>query len=123
MDLGLSPCARIRVEARQLGDPECLYPLHAWVCHVCYLVQLEDLVPSEEIYRDGEYSCFSSESASWLRHAESYARQATERFGLDRDSRVIEIASNDGYLLQFFAERGIPRAGHRARLERGPGGS
>jgi hypothetical protein len=111
VDLGLSPLCQKRVEARQLGDPECFYPLHVWVCHVCYLVQLEDLVPSEEIYPEGDYPCFSSQSESWLRHAESYARLATERFGLDRDSRVVEIASNDGYLLQFFAERGIPVLG------------
>jgi hypothetical protein len=111
VDLGLSPLCQKRVEACQLGDPERFYPLHAWVCHVCYLVQLEDLVPSEEIYPEGDYPCFSSQSESWLRHAESYARRATERFGLDRDSRVVEIASNDGYLLQFFAERGIPVLG------------
>jgi hypothetical protein len=111
VDLGLSPLCQKRVEARQLGDPETFYPLHAWVCHVCYLVQLEDLVPSEEIYADGEYACFSSQSEPWLRHAESYARLATERFGLDRHSRVVEIASNDGYLLQFFAAREIPALG------------
>ena len=111
VDLGLSPLCQRRVEARQLGDSECFYPLHAWVCHVCYLVQLEDLIPSEEIYADGEYACFSSQSRSWLRHAESYARLATERFGLDRHSRVVEIASNDGYLLQFFAAREIPVLG------------
>jgi hypothetical protein len=88
---------------------ERFYPLHAYVCERCFLVQLESVANPEEIF--SEYAYFSSYSDSWLEHARVYSDCVTERFGLNSDSRVVEIASNDGYLLQNFQARGIPVLG------------
>jgi 2-polyprenyl-3-methyl-5-hydroxy-6-metoxy-1,4-benzoquinol methylase len=108
-DLGSSPLANAYLTEAQLEQPEPFYPLRAYVCHGCFLVQLPQVVTPEEMF--SEYAYFSSYSESWLRHARAYAEQMIERFGLDSGSRVVEIASNDGYLLQYFKERGIPVLG------------
>ena len=108
-NLGATPPSNAFLRESDLDKPETFYPLHARVCESCLLVQLEEFTTPEEIFTD--YAYFSSYSASWLRHAESYAAMAIDRFGLDHASHVIEIASNDGYLLQFFARRGVPVLG------------
>ena len=83
---------------------EPFYPLHAWVCDSCYLVQLEEYVSPTEIFT--EYAYFASYADTWLQHARRYVDQVTARFGLDAASHVVEIASNDGYLLQYFVAEG-----------------
>jgi SAM-dependent methyltransferase len=88
---------------------EPFYPLHARVCSECFLVQLEEFASPESIFSD--YVYFSSYSSTWLEHAFRYAEYATSRFGLSSKSLVIEVGSNDGYLLQYFAQRGIPVVG------------
>jgi 2-polyprenyl-3-methyl-5-hydroxy-6-metoxy-1,4-benzoquinol methylase len=88
---------------------EPFFPLRAYVCEQCYLVQLPVFQSSKEIFSD--YAYFSSFSDSWLRHAETYVNDVTDRFGFDTESQVIEIASNDGYLLQYFQKKGIPVLG------------
>lgn len=90
---------------------EPFYPLHVWVCDVCFLVQLEAVVGPEDLFGTGDYAYFSSYSDSWLAHARTYTEKMIGRFGFDRRSRVVEIASNDGYLLQYFRERGVPVLG------------
>jgi len=105
VDLGLSPLANSYLLAEDLAKSEPRYPLHARVCHGCWLVQVESVVPAAEIF--GHYAYFSSYSETWLAHCERYAEAMIARFGLSADCQVIEIASNDGYLLQFFAKRGI----------------
>jgi hypothetical protein len=89
---------------------ETYYPLHAFVCHECSLVQIDEVVPPEAIF-EGEYAYFSSYSDSWVAHAERYVGAVAERFGLGADSLMVEIASNDGYLLQHAVARGIPCLG------------
>src|SRR5262245_46443356 len=111
VDLGMSPLCQKHVEPENLSKMEPFYPLHVWVCHACFLVQLEEFVPPEEIFGDGEYAYFSSYSDSWLEHARRYAERMCERLHLGSDSRVVEIASNDGYLLQYFAAKGVPVLG------------
>jgi C-methyltransferase C-terminal domain/Putative zinc binding domain/Methyltransferase domain len=109
VDLGMHPpCESFLAEAR-VDKMEAFYPLHAWVCHECYLVQINDYISAEEIF--DEYAYFSSYSTSWLKHAENYVAMITERLNLDSESWVVELASNDGYLLQYFLERGIPCLG------------
>jgi C-methyltransferase C-terminal domain/Putative zinc binding domain/Methyltransferase domain len=108
-DLGSSPLANAFLRLEDLGRPERFYPLHAYVCTECFLVQLAEFEPPEEIFSD--YVYFSSVSDSWVEHARRYAEHAVERFRLGPSSSVIEIASNDGYLLQFFKARGIPVLG------------
>jgi SAM-dependent methyltransferase len=88
---------------------EPFFPLHAYVCGNCFLVQLEEFVPPEEIFT--EYAYFSSYSDTWLSHARSYVDMTTGKFGLSAESFVVELASNDGYLLQYFVEKGIPALG------------
>jgi len=105
VDLGLSPIANSLVKPENLNKMEPFYPLHAYVCGACYLVQLEEFQSPGEIFSD--YTYFSSYSESWLRHARDYAELAIRRFDIDSSSLVIEIASNDGYLLRNFKERGI----------------
>jgi SAM-dependent methyltransferase len=90
---------------------EPFYPLHVWVCEACFLVQLEAVVDPAEIFGAGDYAYFSSYSDSWLAHARAYTEQMIGRFDIDRRSRVVEIASNDGYLLQYFREKGVPVLG------------
>jgi SAM-dependent methyltransferase len=109
VDLGATPPSNSYLRPEDLRRGEMFYPLHAYVCRGCFLVQLEAFHTPEEIF--GDYAYFSSYSESWLRHAERYAGEMTERFGLGADSQVIEIASNDGYLLQYFRDRGIPVLG------------
>jgi SAM-dependent methyltransferase len=108
-DLGSSPLANSYLEPEDLQKAEKFYPLHVYVCESCFLVQLPEAESPEAIFSD--YAYFSSYSDSWLRHAETYARMTIERFGLTSEHRVIEIASNDGYLLRFFKERGVPVLG------------
>jgi SAM-dependent methyltransferase len=108
-DLGMSPLANSYLSEEELGQMEPFYPLRALVCHECFLVQLEDYETPDVIFSD--YAYFSSYSTTWLEHSKSYAEMAIERFGLDGGSHVVELASNDGYLLQYFVERGIPVLG------------
>jgi hypothetical protein len=108
-DLGSSPPCESFVPADRDNAPEVFYPLHAWVCSACFLVQLEEYVSPEEIFT--EYAYFSSYSDSWLRHASAYTDEMTQRFGLDATKQIVEVASNDGYLLQYFVEKGIPVLG------------
>ena len=108
-DLGSSPLANSYLSAAQCSAGEVYYPLHARVCARCFLVQLEEFEAPDDIFSD--YAYFSSYSDSWLRHARDYTALMIERFGLGAESRVVEIASNDGYLLQYFAERGVPVLG------------
>jgi SAM-dependent methyltransferase len=105
VDLGTSPLCEKYVAPHQLGEPDRYYPLHAWICRQCLLVQLDAVVPPEEIF--SEYAYFSSYSDSWVAHARSYADFVIQRFSLGQDSRIVEIASNDGYLLQHFVARGL----------------
>lgn len=109
VDLGKSPLCESYLSAEQLDQMEPFYPLHVYVCAECYLVQLKEYVSGEEIFT--EYAYFSSYSDSWLAHARRYTEQMIEQFGLTANSHVIEVASNDGYLLQYFVERGIPALG------------
>ena len=109
VDLGSSPFANSYISAEQIHQMEPFYPLRVYVCEQCYLVQLPVFQSSEEIFSD--YAYFSSFSNSWLQHAEAYVNYMIDRFGFDIKSHAIEIASNDGYLLQFFKEKGIPVLG------------
>lgn len=105
VDLGMSPPCQTHIEKRQLGEMERFYPLHAFVCENCFLVQLKEYVAPDDIFT--EYAYFSSYSESWLSHCQRYCEEMTKKFGLASKSRVIEVASNDGYLLQYFAKAGI----------------
>ncbi len=109
-DLGMSPVANDNVPLEQASSMEPFYPLCALVCARCFLVQLAPYETPRPIFRD-DYAYFSSYSSSWLEHARRYAAQMTERLGLDGSSQVVELASNDGYLLQYFAAAGIPVLG------------
>jgi hypothetical protein len=109
VDLGLSPLANSFVPVEKIREGETFYPLHVFVCNRCFLVQLEEFASPEAIFSD--YAYFSGFSTSWLRHAETYAVAMTERFGLGPEHKVVEVASNDGYLLQHFVARDIPVLG------------
>lgn len=109
VNLGLSPFSNSNVLPERAHEGEKFFPLHAFVCEICYLVQLEEFQTPEEIFSD--YLYFSSFSTSWLRHAETYANEMYERFSLGDGSKVVEVASNDGYLLQYFKARGVPVLG------------
>ena len=108
-DLGMSPLSNAYLKPEQLQQMERFYPLHAWVCGSCFLVQLEQFETPENIFSD--YAYFSSYSDSWLKHAADYTDAMVRRFGLNSNSHVVEIASNDGYLLQYFVKQGIPVLG------------
>ena len=108
-DLGMSPPSNSYLEAADLNRMERFYPLHAWVCEKCFLVQLEEFETPEEIFSD--YAYFSSYSDSWLAHAKAYTEAMVARFDLGASSFVVEIASNDGYLLQYFVAKGVPVLG------------
>ena len=110
-DLGMSPIANDYLNAEQLNRAEKFYPLHAYVCDKCLLVQLDQFESPDHIFGDGDYAYFSSYSDSWLRHAKAYTDLMVERFKFNSNHQVIEIASNDGYLLQYFHEKGIPVLG------------
>jgi SAM-dependent methyltransferase len=104
-NLGISPLANSYVSPARAGEMEPFYPLHVYVCSSCWLVQLMEFESPEQIF--SEYLYFSSCSETWLRHAEAYSEKMIERFELNAKSQVVEIASNDGYLLQYFDRRGI----------------
>lgn len=110
VDLGTSPLCQRHVTPARFDHAEAVYPLHVFVCANCFLVQIPAYVPREEIF-NAEYGYFSSYSESWLRHAREYVAMMTARFGLGTRSKVVEIASNDGYLLQYFVQAGIPVLG------------
>ncbi len=110
VDLGFAPPSNAYVYAEELSDPEVHYPLRVKVCHQCWLVQTEDYARAEELF-SADYAYFSSTSSSWLEHAADYARTITERLRLGPESFVIEVASNDGYLLKNFVAAGIPCLG------------
>ena len=109
VDLGMSPLCQTHIRPDQLHEMEPFYPLHAYVCDQCFLVQLQEFVTPDEIFT--EYAYFSSYSSSWVEHARRYTESMVERFGLTPGSRVMEIASNDGYLLQHFMRLDIPVLG------------
>jgi hypothetical protein len=108
-DLGMSPLANSYLTQDQVDQPEVFYPLHAYVCSDCLLVQVGEFRPPDSIF--SEYAYFSSYSQSWLDHTRAYVHDAIARFSLDSSKQVIEIASNDGYLLQNFVLAGIPALG------------
>jgi len=109
VDLGMSPLCESYVPRESLNKMEPFYPLHAYVCSNCYLVQLDEYVSPDHIFT--EYAYFSSYADSWVEHMRQYANMITERLELNRDSFIIELASNDGYLLQHFVEKKIPVLG------------
>jgi SAM-dependent methyltransferase len=109
VDLGVSPLSNSYVPLDRAREGELFYPLHALVCDVCFLVQLEAFETPEAIF--GDYAYLSSMSTSWLAHSERYVNAAIERLGLNENSLVAEAASNDGYLLQYFVRKSIPVLG------------
>ncbi len=109
VDLGMSPLCESYLPAEALNQVERFYPLHAYVCERCFLVQVEQYVSPEAIFT--EYAYFSSFSDSWLAHAKAYVDMIASRLGLSGTSRVIELGSNDGYLLQYFVAKGMPVLG------------
>lgn len=110
IDLETAPPSNSYLTAQQLSAPEKWYPLRVFTCTNCWLAQTEDYAHCEELF-SSDYAYFSSFSASWLSHAERYVSQVTDRFTLDETSHVIEVASNDGYLLQYVKGKGIPCLG------------
>jgi SAM-dependent methyltransferase len=124
VDLGMSPLCESYPSAADLNNGEVYYPLHAYVCSACFLVQLEEYENPENIFTN--YAYFSSYSDTWLKHADDYCGKMTSRLGLNGDSFVVEVASNDGYLLQYFVNRRVPVLGiepaanvAKAAIERG----
>jgi len=109
VDLGMSPLCQSHIEPHQLNQMEPFYPLHAYVCEKCFLVQLGEFVSPEAIF--SEYAYFSSYADTWLRHVKAYTDMIVDRLSLDKESQVVELASNDGYLLQYFVQKGIPVLG------------
>lgn len=109
VDLGMSPLCQDHVKPDELNGMGAFYPLHAYVCENCFLVQLEEFVAPSAIFND--YAYFSSYSDSWLQHAKRYADQVVTKFQISTTNLVAEIASNDGYMLQYFVEKGIPVVG------------
>lgn len=110
IDLGNSPPSNAYLSAAQLNETEHFYPLKIFVCENCFLVQVDEYKKATEIF-DSEYAYFSSTSKSWLEHSRKYTEKMISEFGINTNSLVIEIASNDGYLLQYFKEAGIPVLG------------
>ena len=109
VDLGMSPLCESYLRPEQLNQMEPFYPLHVFVCEKCFLVQLEEFVSPDNIFT--EYAYFSSYSDSWLEHCRQYTDQMRDRFHLGAGSLVVELASNDGYLLQYFVQKNIPVLG------------
>ena len=109
-DLGIQAVSNSYVPLDKASEAEPRFPLRVVVCEACWLVQTDTDVPADEIFT-GDYAYFSSFSSSWLAHCKTYADQVTAEFDLGPDSLVVEVASNDGYLLQYFAEKGIPVLG------------
>jgi len=110
IDLNNSPASNSFLTIEQLNEPEIFYPLKVFICDKCYLVQVDEYKKSDAIFSN-DYVYFSSFSTSWLAHAKRYVDMMAERFGYNENSLVIELASNDGYLLQHFKERNIPVMG------------
>jgi hypothetical protein len=110
VDLGSAPPSNAYLTSVTLRRPEKHFPLRVFVCEQCWLVQAEDYSRAAELFND-EYAYFSSFSAAWLEHSRVYTDLVVERFGINKDSFVVEVASNDGYLLQFFKDRSIPCLG------------
>lgn len=110
VDLGAAPPSNAYLSQECLTRPEAYYPLKVRVCDACWLAQTEDYTEADALFTQ-DYAYFSSTSASWLAHARRYCQMATERFGLDGQSLVVELASNDGYLLRNFVEARIPCLG------------
>lgn len=110
VDLGMSPISNAFLKPEQLDKAEKFYPLHTYVCDNCFLVQLEEFETPEQIFSN-DYAYFSSYSESWLNHCQSYTELMINKFGFNENSQVIELASNDGYLLQYFQQRGVPVLG------------
>jgi len=106
INLGTAPPSNAYLRVEQLSQAEQWVPLKVDVCEHCWLVQTDDYTSADSLF-DADYAYFSSFSSSWLAHAEQYVGEMAERFGLNADSRVVEIAANDGYLLQYVAQRGI----------------
>ncbi|AYF85878.1 class I SAM-dependent methyltransferase [Pseudomonas sp. JS3066] len=106
IDLGTAPPSNAYLRSEQLDQAEQWVPLRVWVCESCWLVQTEDYRAADSLF-DADYAYFSSFSSSWLEHARRYVQEMIERFSLGRDSRVVEVAANDGYLLQYVAGAGI----------------
>jgi hypothetical protein len=110
IDLANAPPSNAFLNEEQLDEPEVFYPLKLLVCDSCFLVQIDEYAKSQDIFDSG-YVYFSSFSKTWLAHAKRYVDMMIDRYGYGPDSRIIEIASNDGYLLQYFREQGIPSLG------------
>lgn len=110
IDLGTSPPSNSYVTSKTIHGPEKYFPLRVLVCDQCWLVQTEDYAGAEELF-DADYAYFSSFSTTWLKHAEKYIEDMSKRFELDANSHIVEIAANDGYLLQYAKARGIPCLG------------
>lgn len=110
IDLFNSPASNSFLTKEQLNEPEIFYPLKVFTCPACFLIQVDEYKKSGAIFNN-EYVYYSSYSTSWLAHSQRYANMMTERFNLNENSRVIEIASNDGYLLQYFKQKNIPVLG------------
>ena len=110
IDLVNSPASNSFLTPEQLNEPETFYPLKVYTCHQCFLVQVDEYKKSDAIF-DSNYVYFSSYSKSWLKHAKAYTDMMTERFGFNERSLVVELASNDGYLLQYFKEKQVPVLG------------
>jgi SAM-dependent methyltransferase len=110
VDLGTSPLCQRHVTPARFNHAESFYPLHVYVCDKCHLVQLPEYCAREEIF-DAEYGYFSSFSDTMLKHAEAYVNMMMPRFGLGSKSKIVELASNDGYLLQYFVKAGVPVLG------------
>ena len=108
-DLGVQPLCESYLAEDQKTEMEPSYPLHVYFCKKCFLVQLEESITPQEIYRT--YAYFSSSSKGWLKHCESYADMITNKLSINENSQVVEVGSNDGYLLQFFNQRKIPVLG------------
>ena len=110
VDLGFSPPSNAYLKASNLNEPETFFPLRIMVCEKCFLVQIDEFAKHDNIF-NADYAYFSSFSTSWLAHAKAYTGMMIKRFGFNSQSQVIEIASNDGYLLQYFKEQGVPVLG------------
>ncbi|MGQ0619548.1 MAG: methyltransferase domain-containing protein [Panacagrimonas sp.] len=110
IDLANTPLSNSFLKEEQLDEPETFYPLKVYTCHECFLVQVDEYRKSDAIF-NSEYVYFSSYSSTWLEHARTYVEMMVERFGFSRKSQVVEIASNDGYLLQYFVRKNIPVLG------------
>ena len=105
-----SPLSNSYLTKEQLSEPEVFYPLKLFVCENCFLVQIDEIKKAAEIFSN-DYAYFSSYSTSWLDHARGYVEMITERFRYNEQSQVMELASNDGYLLQYFQKKNIPVLG------------